>query len=254
MTITFDDGFAGVKDVALPVLAEFGVTAAVFVLTEPGGTMRADRLLHFEQLEIAFRLTAATSLDLGWCGEGVAALDSDTARVRVLRTVKRWLKAQPDDERLRFQAALHDQLGVPAETISEYGRRFSKFRKLTLEDCRALVAAGWTIGGHTRHHPSLRQCDDNRVRDEIFGNAHDLEALNFTDIPFAFPYGGDANVDDRARDAVKEAGFRCAWTTVPGDNDATTNRFALRRFSVLGLHHAGSRTNSAAALTRSPTT
>jgi peptidoglycan/xylan/chitin deacetylase (PgdA/CDA1 family) len=253
MTITFDDGFAGVKDVALPVLAEFGATAAVFVLTEPGGVMRADRLLHFESLEIAFRLAAASSLDLAWCGEGVVALDSDTTRVRVLRAVKRWLKTRPDDERMARQAALHDQLGVPPEAISEYARRFSKFRKLTLEDCRALVAAGWTIGGHTRHHPSLRQCDDERVADEIFGNAHDLAALNFINIPFAFPYGGDDNVDARARGAAKAAGFRCAWTTVPGDNVATTNTFALRRFSVLGLHHAA-RTNEQTPLNRSQTT
>src|SRR5438045_1762711 len=70
LVITFDDGFSGVYEVARPVLAEAGISASVFILTEAAAPIPPDRLLHFEQLEIAFRLTPAREIDVSELGLG----------------------------------------------------------------------------------------------------------------------------------------------------------------------------------------
>ncbi len=240
MVLTFDDGFAGVKDVAAPVLAELGLPAAVFVLTEPGGTMRADRLFHFERLEIAFRLAEGSTIDLTAYGDGVLPFATPVARLQALKGLKRRLKAMPDRACVDARARIISELGVSDEAIRVYASQSPKYQKLTLDDCRTLAAQGWTIGGHTRNHPSLGMSTDTDIVDEVGGNADDLRAVGFAGVPFAYPYGGETHVDARVRAATRGAGFLCAWTTQPGDNDRHTDRYALRRFSLPGLHHGDS--------------
>lgn len=240
MVLTFDDGFAGVKNVAAPVLAELGLPAAVFVLTEPGGDMRADRLFHFERLEIAFRLAEGSTIDLTDYGEGVLPFATPVARLQALKTLKRRLKTLPDHAAVAARAAIIATLGVSDDATRAYAAQSPKYQKLTVDECRTLAGQGWTIGGHTRNHPSLGMSADQDIIEEVQGNADDLRRLGFTDVPFAFPYGGETHVDARARAATRDAGFRCAWTTQPGDNDRHTDRHALRRFSLPALHHGDS--------------
>lgn len=233
VVLTFDDGYAGVYEAARPVLDEIGAVGAVFVHTDPGAALPPNRLLHFERLEIAFRLTTAASLDLERYGLGTAVLASDADRLRELRRIKRGLKTRADAERRAIEAIVFDRLGVSVDRMDRYAASSARFRKLSAEQIRALAGAGWTVGGHTRTHPVLSQLPDRELTEEIEGNARDLERVfGLAGAPFAYPFGGDEHVDDRTEQAVREAGFRCAFTTVCGENDDRTNMYRLRRFSL----------------------
>lgn len=85
------------------------------------------------------------------------------------------------------------------------GRR--KF--LSWDDLRALVAAGMTIGDHTRSHPYLPQITDpQHLRDEIEGSKRLLEnELGVPVTEFAYPFG---QYNRALMALVKKAGFKSA--------------------------------------------
>ena len=101
-----------------------------------------------------------------------------------------------------------------------------------MEQITELVETGWTVGGHTRTHPSLSSLDEAAARCEIEGNLRDLQkAFGPRSFPFAYPYGIPELVGTDAPVLVRQAGFCCAFTTVPGDIGFETDRFLLNRFS-----------------------
>jgi len=242
MHITFDDGFAGVFDHAFPILEARGLVATVFVLTRAGAAIAPDHLLHFERLELAFRQAASGSFDANWLGLGVLPLTTVADRVQSLRQVKRALKQMPDRQRTAASGRVVAVLGVDVATLAITHATEPRFRKLSADQITELLNAGWTIGGHTRSHPVLAAVDDDQLEYEIQGNADDLvTAFGLKGIPFAYPFGGPGHVDARAQAAVQRAGFACAFTTTPGQNDAQTDVFRLHRYSVTELQLDGFR-------------
>jgi peptidoglycan/xylan/chitin deacetylase (PgdA/CDA1 family)/GT2 family glycosyltransferase len=84
---------------------------------------------------------------------------------------------------------------------------------LSLEQARELRERGISLGAHTRTHPELPQESDEAVREQVGGSRQDLEqALGGEIATFAYPFG---RFDERAVDAVDEAGFRGACTVEP---------------------------------------
>jgi len=84
---------------------------------------------------------------------------------------------------------------------------------LSLEQARELRERGITLAAHTRTHPELPQESDEAVREQVRGSRQDLEqALGGEIATFAYPFG---LFDERAVDAVEEAGFRGACTVEP---------------------------------------
>jgi peptidoglycan/xylan/chitin deacetylase (PgdA/CDA1 family) len=236
LVVTFDDGFAGVYETARPVLAEAGLVGTVFVLTQQDHLLPAEHLLHFERLEIAFRLTTVSVLDLSDLGLGCCDLSSPSTKIRELRRIKGPLKLQPMDKRETIDARIFDILGVDESAIRAFAEGSSRYRKLSLAQVHSLIDDGWTIGGHTRNHPTLSRLDAAALHDEVVGNALDLASeLGLRQIPFAYPYGGPDHVDANVEQMVREAGFCAAFTTIPGDNEPGTDRFKFHRYSDTAL-------------------
>jgi len=81
------------------------------------------------------------------------------------------------------------------------------------DGARKLLGGGISLGAHTRNHRRLPECSDEELRDEILGSREQLEAVLGKPVSlFAYPYG---KFDDRAVEAVREAGFVAACTTRP---------------------------------------
>jgi peptidoglycan/xylan/chitin deacetylase (PgdA/CDA1 family) len=72
--------------------------------------------------------------------------------------------------------------------------------------------------------------DDARAADEIAGSKRELEErLGRRTTVFCYPAG---LFGARERELVARAGFDAAVSCEPGANDASTDRFALRRIQV----------------------
>lgn len=87
---------------------------------------------------------------------------------------------------------------------------------LNLDQIREMQKYGIAFGSHTMTHPHLPDVSDADLIREVRESKHRLEDLLGVEISsFAYPYGG---VDRRVRSAVVDAGYKQAFTILPGSN------------------------------------
>lgn len=242
VAVTFDDGYYGVVAHALPVLRRLRIPSTVFVVTDFVAGAGPARLLHFDEVEIAFRLTEAPALDLGFMGAGPAPLSPAGDRVECMKRVKKHLKQLPDRERRRLQAELLGRLGVTPEAALAYARAREKYRTLSWDELRAASGEDFAVGSHTRSHRVLSRLDAEELEPEIAGARDRLRAeLGLEAAPFAYPYGGPEHIGPDADRVVRRSGHTCALTTVPGTVKASSDPFALRRLTFEMLQYLPAR-------------
>lgn len=85
---------------------------------------------------------------------------------------------------------------------------------MTQTQVRECLAAGVSIGAHTRTHVDLRSSDDAALEGELRGCREDLEDLVGAPVTsLAYPFG---HLDSRVRKAAYAAGYATAVTTKRG--------------------------------------
>lgn len=233
VALTFDDGYLGALEHAFPILRARGLVASVMVVTQVLDSPA--KLLHFEELEVAFRISKVRTMKLpGRSDRSIATL---TERIACLKAVKQELKLQAEPERRRSHEQLLHLLEVTRAQIEEASSALPNLRKLDIEQLRFLVESGWTVGGHTRTHRTLSCLDEGDLMEEIVGSRDALRArFGPAALAFAYPYGGPQHIGERARDLVASSGYSCALTTTPGRNTPGTDLYRLRRINVEDLH------------------
>jgi peptidoglycan/xylan/chitin deacetylase (PgdA/CDA1 family)/GT2 family glycosyltransferase len=89
-------------------------------------------------------------------------------------------------------------------------------RLLAVDQIREMQKYGVSFGSHTLTHPWLPDVSDAQLRREVSDSKGRLEDMLGVEVTsFAYPFGG---VDRRVRAAVADAGYKLAFTTVPGLN------------------------------------
>lgn len=177
--VTFDDGCPEVVQEGLPLLAERGIPATLFVC--PG--------------------VVDTCEPFWWDVVAVAAAHGirDDAIAEDGPLVASSYKSLPDAQRRDRIAALATRLqarGVDLATC-----------QITSDELRRWHDAGMDVGNHTWDHPLLDRCDESTQRAQI-EQAHDaLCALTSAPTTFAYPNG---NVTTTARDCVARLGYGAA--------------------------------------------
>ncbi|SNX58721.1 polysaccharide deacetylase [Streptomyces sp. TLI_55] len=114
---------------------------------------------------------------------------------------------------------------------------------LTADGIREAARAGVEIGSHGLTHVDLTRADDLRLKSEVVESRAALEEITGTAVGgFCYPYGA---LDERAVDAVREAGYRYACAIDPGRVDSPLalprvhigqNDTAVRLFLKRRLH------------------
>ena len=122
------------------------------------------------------------------------------------------------------------QFLVAAKLGGENDWDASRARLMNEAQAREWLAAGHIIGSHTLTHARLPTRTPEAAREEIAGSKRRLEDRFGVAVElFAYPWG---EWNPRLADEVAAAGYRAAFTTQPGVNDAATPPFALRRRTV----------------------
>ena len=107
-----------------------------------------------------------------------------------------------------------DRIGASNVWDQESGLRARNL--LTAEQIREMQKYGVEFGSHTLTHPYLPNVSDAQLRREVRDSKHRLEDMLGAEVTsFAYPFGG---VDRRVRSAVADAGYKLAFTTMPGLN------------------------------------
>lgn len=99
---------------------------------------------------------------------------------------------------------------------------------------RRWIEAGMELGAHTRTHARLTALDASALWDEIAGSKRALEDRFGREVTqFCYPWGAH---DDRVVEAVREAGFTAATTTVRGRARPPLDLLRVPRLHVLRHH------------------
>ena len=101
--------------------------------------------------------------------------------------------------------------------------------QMSLEQVKALEAAGNEIGAHTRTHPYLTDISQAQALEEICGSRFDLLNAGVHATTFSYPEGSSTPMIE---DVVRSAGFLAARNTKAGLDHAATDPFELRSYQV----------------------
>lgn len=219
LCITFDDGYADNREVALPILLNHGLTATFFISTGflDGGRMWNDSLIE------AVRACRLAELDLSTLGLGRHALGSFPLKRQAAQALIGQIKYQPLARRLELGAQIAELAGVELPTdLMMSSRQVVELRE-----------AGMQIGAHTESHPILARLDEPSARAEILGSKQRLETLLGERVAlFAYPNGkpgedySPANVE-----LTRRLGFDAAVSTAWGASRQGDDLMQIRRFT-----------------------
>jgi peptidoglycan/xylan/chitin deacetylase (PgdA/CDA1 family) len=222
LVITFDDGYADNREIALPILQRHGLCASFFVATGflDGGRMWNDTLIE------AVRLTHADSWDLSSLGlNGLGQLplrtvDDKRAAIQAIVGACKYLAA-PERARAVAGIAALANVALPSNLM------------MRREQVAQLHAAGMEIGGHTVNHPILASLPLDQARQEITAGKAQLEDIVQAPVDsFAYPNGRPGqDYQPEHVQLAREAGFSTAVSTTWGAASAHTDSFQLPRFT-----------------------
>jgi peptidoglycan/xylan/chitin deacetylase (PgdA/CDA1 family) len=144
-------------------------------------------------------------------------------------------------EDLRSAAPLLAARGIPAVAFAVAGRfggtndwdtapSDQRLRLLDVEGLQEVRRLGIELGAHSLTHPALTELGESELNAEIAGCLDAFKAAGL-DPPraFAYPYGRQ---NDAVVAAVREAGFRAAFTTRAGLVTRDSDRYRLSRIEI----------------------
>lgn len=225
VAVTFDDAYRDVLTNAKPILAEYGIPATVFVVTDRLGDERGfwwDRLAAAVMGgELPERLPPFSFLGgTEWKAADQAREleDRDALHLRLWEVIR----LLPPEAREAAADAVCSAFGggvadpAPIMTEAELG---------------ALTAGGLIrIGAHTMTHPSLPSLSAGDQRAEIMASKHRLEAITGEPIcRLAYPFG---DYDERSIAIAQDLGFDYAVSVEAGPVGDPAARFRLPRHDI----------------------
>ncbi len=204
IALTFDDGYVDNLATAVPILAEFGIPATMFVVSEPLDETRRfwwdaleSILLRDESLQSPLTIRVAGQLQsfaTGTIQERRASHD------RLYSILKVSLPAVRDDIMRQLRQASGLQfVGAIAD------------RPMVNDEIRRLASLpGIDIGAHGLHHVSLPALPREHLHREIFEARSALERLLTKPVTlFAYPFG---DLSAECIQMVRAADFSCGVT------------------------------------------
>jgi peptidoglycan/xylan/chitin deacetylase (PgdA/CDA1 family) len=218
LLLTFDDGYADMHDLLLPVLRKYQVPATVFVTT---GSIGGGYATWFQRLFSAMTRTTRAELP---AFPDVPAMPLTDSRRRV-RAIEAIASCQ-----VRYAApAWEEMIDRLAAELGWDGRIGDDERMMTWDQVEALHRSGLvTVGGHTVTHPLLAQCSPDRLERELCDSASELRGrLRLDFLPFSYPHG--RMLRPEIWEAVRDSGHDCAFTGDWAPNTLATPLYRLGR-------------------------
>ncbi len=225
--ITFDDGYRNNLTHAAPELERAGIPAVFFVST---GYIGSDRVLWPLEIKLRLQDWDGDPLPLPGGLEVPSDMDRGSRTAQILK-ISDLCKHLSDAERRRYLSQLRARpWSCPLDP--------EVYAFMSWDEVRDLRGRGFDIGSHTVEHPILSRLDSDELTIELAASKRAIEAKLGTDCPWlAYPNGGRADFSADVVAQAESAGYRCAFTQLPGFNSPLEVPFELCRMDVPGHVH-----------------
>jgi len=221
VAVTFDDGYRDNFLCAFPILKQFSIPATIFLATSYIGA----ELPWYDQVRLAFKLTTRQHFSVTVANGPGGALQDTPRRLQTMEQALGWLRGLPDQERQPALNALFEALGVPPGITLPN-------QMLQWDDIRQMTKHKISFGAHTMTHPVLSKIPASQMKREIEGSKRAIESrLQLPVSHFAYPFGQSQDFNGQAKQAVQDAGFKTAVTTIWGLNQPDDDPLELKRFT-----------------------
>jgi peptidoglycan/xylan/chitin deacetylase (PgdA/CDA1 family) len=235
VTVTFDDGYRGTYERALPVLERLNVPFTIYV---PTHAVTRELYAWWLGLRMLFKKQDVVTIDA--MNQRFSCFDM-RAKIAALRIVTNWVGKdfRPKDAlRQTFESN-----GISLEALSDkYFLNSEELRELAH---RPLAV----IGAHTTSHAALSLLSREDMEAEMSDNRDFLQNLTGKEVShFAYPYGTDEACGDREFSAAERLGFKSGATAINRSIGHRSSKYALPRLDLTGRIW----TSSAGRLTRPP--
>jgi len=225
--ITFDDGYAGNRTIALPILQSMDIPVTVFVASQ---AIQDQSLYWYDRIINGIQGRPAMVLDLGAFSLGTYRINHSegSANWIEIQRLLTDLKRVPPVERAKLVEHVLGELNR-LKSRSAY-----QMRPLTLKELQELAASPLvTIGAHSHCHNLLTQLTHGDAETSIRTSKQLLESWTRQSVDhFAYPNG---SYNDAVVATVKAAGLSSGLTTVaqpwnPADSLFTIPRIGIGRY------------------------
>ena len=222
LTLTFDDGYHDNYTHAFKLASEFQIPITIFLI--PGYIESGKPFWWLE----GNRLAKLTQVEKVKIQEYVFQLERDEEREKLAQTIDSHLRtAQSVAKREEFLSQLYKALMIPMDAKVE-----DESRPLSWEEVKKMQESGWvSFGAHTMHHPILANLTETEeVKYEVSECCRVLEQhLQHPIRSFAYPIGRLEHIGEETVQAVREAGYSWAVTTVNGVSTSQSDLYLLER-------------------------
>jgi len=221
LAVTFDDGYENNYSHALPILQRHGLHAVFFLTTDLIGAR--NRSLWFDRLDKLLSAVPSSQLIERMCR--LEPLMSASPKPRVRAHFKMLPSAR--------QSEILDQLEQQFSPAGSIDGDKTVYGMMTWDQVRSMVSAGMTIGSHTANHQILAAVTPDEAQAELQKSRQRIEEeTGGTCWCFAYPNGGRSDFRPSDEQAVRRAGYVCAFTQIPGSINRHAPRFALPRIPI----------------------
>jgi peptidoglycan/xylan/chitin deacetylase (PgdA/CDA1 family) len=222
-----DDGYANTLTVAADILEELELPWTLFASTH-----------HIDTG--AYNPMTLARIFFYYAPAGRYEIPNFTTPIELADDLQRLILSGPTLSRLKgLDAARADQsVAAMMAVFSDSERaallaRFSSESFLTWDGIAALADRGVEIGAHAHCHWPMHaaQSDDYLLAQARVPRAKIIAAIGSCRF-FAYPFGNVDDIAPTAWQAVRDAGYDSAFTTLSGSLDASRNRWLLPRYGL----------------------
>jgi peptidoglycan/xylan/chitin deacetylase (PgdA/CDA1 family) len=227
--ITFDDGYRDNHDIALPILARYGVPATFFVATD---YVKRRRLFWWDRLALVIKRSPRNRLEVDYPEPLRLPLDDLSAKRGAIVRLERIVKDHVGLDLERFIDGVEHAAAVSLGFEEE--RRLADENVMTWTHVAALRRAGMDVQSHTRTHRVLQTLDAEQLANELHGSRVELEAVLGERVrALSYPVGKSVRAAPHLRRAVRDAGYQLGFSNGTGVNRMCAfDPFDARRVSL----------------------
>ena len=221
VSVTFDDTFKNIHDVALPILKKYKIPATFFITT---GFIDSENMFWVDKLEHMINFSTKDEIKFD---NKIFKLTNDDYKIIALTEIKYKLKNIDPSYRDSSLSEIKRQTGWNHNTIVD------NYKMLSSEDVKNLDDYPmYEVGGHTVNHEILSYLSDDDLEYEISKCIKTLENISGRKIDlFSYPEGQENHYNQKVIDCLKKHNITICPSAIDGflENE---DEFNYRRIMV----------------------